>query len=368
MQGKEWKREPTSKNKLNSYALNNTLSPASAAMIRNLVIHVTVGSKHSPPKGIPSRDISQEDHELHLIRDSMRQFAEYITANNSLNILKGLKVRPTVYTSYNWKADEAIIALFFVLEPLQDLDIQQAKLDAPITRSFYGNTAAVQLIENLQDRQAYIQLEKRWLKALADPSAAPGGPTPSKMTLKAALRKIDAFAQLVRVQEATTSRSWTSTVFQQLERPLHLARVAYENGDETMMTKIQEAINLRWVNAHRQQRDSLRAVADSINTMFEQDNKNEGEEEGDEENDTPTPRELYPDAYIFDDCKPLKQPYALHQSQHWPELDAIDPAPKRGEAGVTVKMSGLRYTICKDGQEWVRLKTPALIRESRSEK
>jgi len=364
MQGKHWKREPTSKNKLNSYSLKYTLSPESAAMIRNLVIHFTIGSKDNSPKGIPTGGISQEDHELYAIRDTMRQFAEYIAANNSLNILKGLKVRPTVYTDYSWKADEAIVALFFALEPLQDLNTQQANLDAPITRGRYGNTAAVQLIENMHDRQAYIQLEKRWLKALADPSAAPGGSKPSNTTLKATLRKIDAFAQLVHVQDATTSRSWTSTGFQQLARPLHLARVAYENGDETTMTKIQEAINLRWVNAYRQQQDSLRAVADSINTMFEQDSMNEGEE-GDGK---PTPRELYPDAYNFDDCKPLKQPYSSNQSQHWPELNAMDPVPKRGEAGVTVKMSGLRYTICKDGQEWVRLKTPAFIRESRSEK
>lgn len=139
-----------------------------------------------------------------------------------------------------------------------------------------------------------------------------------------------------------------------------------------MMTKIFEAINTRWVNALRQQQTSRQIVADSINALFEQDENDvagkEDEKDEDEVDGTPTPRELYPDVYEFETRKCLKQTYTTSQSHSWSDLYVPGSAPQRGDPGVTVKMGDLRYTLCKNGEEWSRLKTPKLIRELRMEK
>jgi hypothetical protein len=272
-----------------------------------------------------------------------------------------------IYADYHWKSDEANIALFSVLEPFQKLQVTNPRLEVPITQDWRSSSSGKQLAANMQARKAYGKLEQQWLKALTDAEGT-SSPLEPSITVQEGFCKIEAFAQLIHIQGATITRSWTSTVFQDLERPLHLARVAYENDDEEMIQNIHESIKLRWVNAHRLQQNSLRIVADSINTMFERD---EGVAEIDEEDDsdgTPTPRELYPDAFEFEDIKPLKEPYSSGRVHQWTELNTEDPAPPRNDPDVTVKMSELRLRIKKDGREWVRLKTPALIRQLQAEK
>jgi hypothetical protein len=161
------------------------------------------------------------------------------------------------------------------------------------------------------------------------------------------------------------STEWTSTVFQHLERPLHLARIAYENDDMEKMEKIQEAIKLRWVNANREQQRAKQAVADSINNMFDREDTMD---DMDDDDDAPTPRELYPDAFDFENVELLKEPYSYGQAHYWIDLSTKDPAPPRDDPGVTVQFSALRLRIQKDGKEWMRLKTPAIVRQLAEEK
>lgn len=81
----------------------------------------------------------------------------------------------------------------------------------------------------------------------------------------------------------------------------------------------------------------------------------------------PTPRELYPDAYHYAGLAPLEEPYTHGERKSWAELDSLDPAPKLDDPGVTLKVETgyLRYTICKGGEKWTKLKTPAVIRDVR---
>jgi hypothetical protein len=369
LQGKVWTREPTAKNRANDYSVGAILCKSSASLIRSLEVDIGIGTKLSRAKGLVWRGISQEEHDLYAFRDTVRKFAEYFQtkkgSSGSMNILKQLRISPSLSTDFGWKSDEAAIALFFVLEPLQMLHAKSALLEAPIPR--YAYSTSTKVIGNIPTRKVYLKLREQWLKALADPTRS-HKPAPAP-TLEAGYRKIEAFAQLIHVQEATTTRPWTSTVFQNLERPLHLARVAYENNDGETLGNIHEAIKLRWINAHRQLQVSLRAVADSVNTMFEKEEHVKNVEEDNFEDDgTPTPRELYPDAFEFEDIKPLKQPYTPNQAQLWLELRTEDSAPKRGDSGVTTKMGSLKFHIRKDGQEWVRLMTPAMVRQLKAEK
>jgi hypothetical protein len=372
LQGKVWHREPVAKNLMDDYSVGNILCQSSAGLIRNLEVALTVGIKQSRcPKGVGWRGITQEDHDLYTFRDSVRKFAEYFRpvegSSNKLNVLKQLKISPSVSLDYGWGSDEATIALFAVLEPLQILRPEKMVLEAPIAApSRYAFGPGKQIIAEMPSSAMYSKLKEQLPKAGRDLSGA----LKPVSALEAGYRKIEAFAQLLHVQDVTTSHSWTSTTFQYLERPLHLARVAYENDDLEMMRKIREAIKLRWINAHRQQEVSKRAVANSINTMFKQEEseiklEDEGDSEVEETDDDgmPTPRELYPDAFEFDVIRPLKLPYAANQANFWPELSTVDTAPKRGDPGVTTTIGLLRICIWKDKKVWSRLKTPALIRQ-----
>jgi hypothetical protein len=106
-------------------------------------------------------------------------------------------------------------------------------------------------------------------------------------------------------------------------------------------------------------------VADSINNMFERD---DGIDEMDDDGDASTPRELYPDAFEFEEVELLKEPYSSGQVHDWVDLSTKDPAPPRNDPGVTVQFSALRLRIQKDGKEWMRLKTPAIVRQLAEEK
>ncbi|KAF2029989.1 hypothetical protein EK21DRAFT_66538 [Setomelanomma holmii] len=347
LQGKHWTREPNTRNKADSYTVGAMLCQPGAARIRKLDISIMIGGKSRAPKCIGSRGITHEDYNLYIYRDSVRKLVELLTESSpseSLAALKTLTVMPSISLGHRWTYDEAAVALFFVLEPLQAL---------------HG-------VQQLQTRKIYTKLRQQWLDALKDAEMVPFVKQrfPAD-TSRSGYRKIETFTQLIHLQSTAPIRSWMSNVFHNLERPLHLARVAYENHDDVAIASIHEAIKLRWINAHRQQQQSLRTVADSINTMFEDDTHEEAEDEGD---GRLTPRELFPDAFEFEAIEPLKQPYTASQTNMWTELKVEDTTPKRGEPGVTVQDRGMWRIIRKGGKEWVRLMTPAEVRRIQAEK
>lgn len=254
-------------------------------------------------------------------------------------------------------------ALFFLLEPLHNLHVEEPLL--VLSTSPFEGTEFKQRISNVRGTKTYKTMRKQWLKDLKNPDVHLPKADP---IVETAYRKLEAFAHLIQDQSSASPKGWTSTVFENLHHPLHWARVAYETNNGGMMTKIHEAINIRWVKAHRQQQESLRAVADSINTMFEQNGVHSGKGGKEKANVIPTPREMYPNAYNFENNEPLEDIYLPRRPQYWDDLNDADSAPKRGDHGVTVKMGLLRYTICKVGKKWTRYKTPALIRDLEREK
>lgn len=374
LQGKEWTRDPARFNKTGDYTVSSMLCQAGASRIRKLEVSVTIRPTSRSPKGIGSRGITREEYELYILRDSVRKLAEVLgsddPASGSLTTLRALKsliVKPCMSPSHEWSSDEAAVALFLVLEPLQGLHgLQHAEVEHPTRYWAFSGSNTGTFVTRMQTRKIYNKLRQQCLDALKEPNTIPKIEqfTPTD-ALRDGYRKLEAFAQLIKVQSASAAHSWMTGVFQNMERPLHLARVAYDNNDSEMITSIHEAIKLRWINAHRQQQSSLRAVADSINTMFEDETV---ESENDEGDDRPTPRELFPDAFQFEEVEPLKAPYAASQSNMWTELETGDEAPNRNDPGVTIHTSGMWRTIRKGNKKWVRLTTPAVIREIQAEK
>jgi hypothetical protein len=373
--GKTGSHQPPHKPKPNDCSMDQLFCGTNLNMIRDLEIEVSIGRNNVWPKGVglsSSSWIENEDYELYALRNSIHKLVDFLSTGR-LNTLKSLKVEAKISLGFRWTSAEANVAIFFVLEPLQELQAMHAQLGLEPTIPYEGadDTAVKKLVDLINTADAYAHLRHQWLKALAEPTRMAHRPT---VAVRSSLQKVEAFVQLIRTHDASKSSFWTSAMFQELENTLHRARVAYEENDGEMMSKILEAINVRWVNAHRKQQATLCAVADSINAMFEQD-ENEKEHDADNGNPEdedrsevdggtkPTPRELYPDAYGFTVNQPLEQPCT-----QWWELRSFDPAPKRSDEGVTVGMGDMRYTISKDGQTWSRLRTPSLIRQLQNER
>ncbi|KAH7076465.1 hypothetical protein BKA63DRAFT_593848 [Paraphoma chrysanthemicola] len=373
----ECSREPSAPNKDSSYAVSDMLCQPGVSRIRKLNVNLLMGRMSRLPKAVVSHGISAEEVELYTMRDTVRKLAHALSGrqgnepSGSLTIpraLTQLVVKPRMLLRHRWSPDEAAVALFFVLEPLQILHgLQSVAIDHPGIDYAYSAPNPT-FILRLKDRKLYRKLRKQCLDALTKPNADSFTLTTTERAPTEALqndyRKLEAFAQLVKMQ--ASSHPWMSGIFQNLERPLHLARVAYENNDLKMINSIQEAIKLRWVNANRQRQKSLQVVAHSINTMFEDDTAIEVEDDNDDGH--PTPRERYPDAFQSDEIEPLTQPYSASQTNMWKELKTEDDAPKSGEDGVTVKTHGMWRTIRKGRKKWYRLTTPAVVREIQADK
>jgi hypothetical protein len=144
---------------------------------------------------------------------------------------------------------------------------------------------------------------------------------------------------------------WTATVFAGIERVLHLARVAYEDGNLEQLNKIHEAILKRWVMAHRQQQQSLSVVANAITDMFD--------------GDVASRHDNFPEAFEFETTSSAGK--SVKFDDYWPELDVKCTSSIFGSAaGSNIREEGLKVIVCKDGEEEVLLKTPLVWRYLRS--
>jgi hypothetical protein len=136
----------------------------------------------------------------------------------------------------------------------------------------WGQPVTETMIANVQKSKAYGTLREEWLgvSQVSKMEVLPSSYEPCER-VKSSKRKIEALSQLLNGPVAASHGPWVSSVFEIIERPLHLARVAYDNKNIVMMEQIHNAIKLRWVNAHRRRQASGRVVADSNNALFEQD-------------------------------------------------------------------------------------------------
>lgn len=355
---KSWNRTPIGTSKTHNYSVGAALRQDGARLIQNLSLTIRFGSTISRkgPKGIGVQGITKEEYHLYIMRDNARKFVELITlpsdSQSGLNALKRFNVKVTIWKDFPWSPKEAVNALFLVTEPLQSLrGIHRPDLE------IRQNQHYTQIAVRMEAVHSYQSHREKLLESLQAPATAPG---PEINTVADNLfEKIQIVYQFVQDLDASGNmgKSWISTIFHGIERPLHLARVAYEIGDISALEKIREAIKVRWVNAQREQHQSLQLVADSINGMFV---------DSDDESDSEKPRDMFPDVFDFNIQDPI--PQKRKPDNIWQELEWKDKAPQIGEDGVRVREMGLRVHIRKDGKNWIRLATPAVVRAIRAAK
>jgi hypothetical protein len=214
IQGRTWDRTPTVRNKEDDYSADNLLGRHGTRSIQNLELEIELGLKSTCPRGIGNRGITQEDYQLFAMRDAIRKMSNLLRVpptSVSSSVLKRLTIKPTIHLfGYGWNSEQAIIALFSVLEPLQRLQVQNPRLEAPTPsrHPWYNSIRASDkpIITNMPTKKAYVKLEKQWLKALKEAWASSSRLEPS-FAVQESFRKIEIFTQLIHVQGATTVRN-----------------------------------------------------------------------------------------------------------------------------------------------------------------
>ncbi|KAL1609240.1 hypothetical protein SLS59_001604 [Nothophoma quercina] len=362
MFGKKWWREPLSHS---TDSFKEVLCQAGAQRIRTLEVEVRFSRFRSRPKFLGKNDVSYEDYDLYQLRDSVRKLVQLLYAQfpeGNTKALRRLEVKPILSVQHPWQADEFAAATFVVLEPFLFLSpVDELKLVPPSRPEgvYMHERDTADTIGSLRKNRRFCSLAKEWRMIMEGTSTVARDEQPHRQNqphgrFAALYRRIEDFARVISKQdsapESVQGHKWGSSVFQGMERVLHLARLAYEHEDEKRLEQIRIAIMIRWVNAQRQEQRALTEVANSISGMFIgylQD----------------LPQDLYPNEFIFPSDDLIEQ--ETDATQLWPELDAEDTAPQIGGHGVKFSEDNLRVYIRKRGNLFIRLKTPAMVRHLR---
>ncbi|KAH6638278.1 hypothetical protein C7974DRAFT_333282 [Boeremia exigua] len=349
--------------------INKALCQAGAQRIRKLCVDVRFAISHFKIKGIGSFGLSAEDYELYQVRDTVQKFVDMLSpatedqSATNHSSLKQVEVRPAPGLSYNWQSDEAVAAIFFVVEPFVALGPIEtpALLHCPRPAAWHSRIQLLaDTIGNIHKDEAYRRLRKIWLRFMRDKLSTPnhvrrGGK--SEILITREYKKIEELQALIHKHELATNtkHGWMSSSFQGIERALHIARIINANvcngasGDLERMGQIREAITKRWVNAHRQQQRSISAIATCISSMYHSSSED--------------PTKSYPDAFEVETLDLIETNKPVDVA--WRELGQPDNAPGLMERGVTYTEDSFRIHIRKGDEECTRLKTPSMVRQLR---
>ncbi|KAJ4382685.1 hypothetical protein N0V86_001907 [Didymella sp. IMI 355093] len=360
--GRRWHRESTTEPYKD---LNTTLCQAGARRVRHLEIHIHFGDTHKTIKGVGGASLPYEEYEIYQARDTVRKLVQLMSPEplkSKSKALQHLKVMAKPAPKQSWQIDEIIAAIFCILDPLLALGpIDDCVLSTPLRPNVwgwrYGDWA--RLIGEVHQDEAYRRLRKQWLGSIRGSSSqfiVTRNPTAAAVE---AYNKVEDFSRLVYNQDAAQSRGkaqfkhgWTGSAFRGIERVLHIARVAYEDGQLETLQSIHQAIMRRWVKTHAQHVLSFTAVANTVSDMFE---------------DVSTVDGYDSKAFDFEQATSSKE--ALKDDDMWSELEVKRIALERlYNPGTTVKEKGARVKVCTDDGQRVYLKTPSVARQLREYK
>jgi hypothetical protein len=327
----------------------DSLSQMAVRRIKTLEVEVFMGSSN---KNV-GYSIIAEEHEIYEVRDTVRKFVEMITNpsdNNEIRLrnLKHLRVQPEATDKHRWSTEEMLAAVALAIEPFcSHLVIEHPVLEDPaqseVGEYYWGAKGDVQL----NYKRLFNVLRDQWVAKLQDFSKTEVNNN-SAVKIETLYRQVEKSLQVIRIKGRKSDNYWIETLFDGAERPLHLARIAFENQDMDALENIRNAIGKRWAYGYQKHQRSLQVVSSVIGGMF-----------GTKSNSV---RELCPDA--FSSVEPYKV-LSASPCHRWNELVEGDTAPKLEEPGVTFEEELLRVCIQKDGKKWIRLKTPAMVRQLR---
>jgi hypothetical protein len=285
--GKLWPKDsPQRYAKLDGPAdgLASTLFTSAARKIRNISVSVETRGHGSQP-GSTMKSIPEEESLIVSTRDTIRKFVELV---NDEATPKKLKVTPKIYYLSGWKMREITAAIYLILEPLEKLHCDQAYLlDASVwldtrdpPRSHPGikqltiGANAKDLGSNV-DFNDYIDFQREWPKIVCGSKSRMA--IQSKVLFKQQenarplLDRIEEVIELIMRQGLSSSSRddpKRSSILYGIERPLHLARVAYENVDVESLRKIRDALLQRWIDYHRKLQNQSVLMAEAVEGMF----------------------------------------------------------------------------------------------------
>jgi hypothetical protein len=370
--GKTWHRSRFgSVERSDPLDINQALCMKATKRIRNLVVDVNFGKWRAELRnrrshllgGVVRHGITNELYDLYEVRDSVRKLVELFPASEGKPSLKRLTVQTKMGNEYGWSPAEKVAAMFFVLEPFQYLHVPlQTVLEIP-------QPAIVDHAVKLD----YEKLREEWITAVkaSTPRTSANG-----TVARLAYRKIEDFVQVIKEEELQHYKSLSNgkrilsryPIFNGIERPLHLARVACGNEDPSMLEQVRKAITDRWAIFQRQERRAANVISTAIKNMVVSTSKKGCNIRARRLSQcviTTIPGEEYPD--VIQDATVEDVLGEWRPDHRWTELPDGTPPPKRGDPGVTIKEDSLRVYYHQDDKTWIRLKTPAMVRMKRVE-
>ncbi|KAF1951845.1 hypothetical protein CC80DRAFT_552917 [Byssothecium circinans] len=316
-------------------------------------------------------DISGEDFRLFGIRDCVGKFVELfcnVRNSDAKNMpLMHLQVEAD-FEGTELEPDE--------LEATIDIATGHLKHLRPVKKAVMGSVTGLETsglpflpadskILHAHGYGHFKQYQHEWESTLqsSEPATHSGFPegweVEQKKRLELAMSQFKRFEAFVGVlfhhdnrksQAFMTGReSWTSTVFRNIDIPLHMARVAFENLDSQALRKIQDVMKTRWINYQRRLQQDSSEVANAVNDMW---NGSNGESE------IYSPRCLYLDSFDFT----MKTALTTGGfDDYWSDLELVDHMPKCNDPFVEVFEDKEPLYIREDGEVWVRMKTPSMV-------
>lgn len=343
--------------------MNPELSLASLRHIRNLHVEIRMGKSimGGMAKLVPIYMPEINEQAFYMVRKCVHSLVNVLTASDpisrNLGVKKKLTVRPEIKCIGFPRADDDVMALFFVLEPFQALrQFNHAILEDPYFEQVSELHKFSLLRPEITDGTLYGKLKEEWLKSLQAPTVPRGLIIDD--VVERGFNKLQNFFRIIHKQDSAHLLRSQIPNFGGIEKVVHLGLVAYEHNDSDAMKRIHEAIKMRWIDWNRLRQKSSNAISQSIKDMSEPEDCEAGGEMA-------SPRELYPDVFDVDVIEPTKPINKISDMMNWADFDKVDDSPDLGDPDVKIIDRGLRRHIRKDGRTWVRLMTPFMINGDR---
>jgi hypothetical protein len=206
--GKRWDRE--SPNTIFEEP-GKKLCQSGARRIRHLDIQLSFSCTQPKVKGVGGSGITYEEYELYQVRDTVRKLVEILSplpSDTGPAALKRLSITPSPSCKQRWRSDEAIAAIFLVLEPFLALGpIENVVLQPPPRPTIYTWRERTFLtdITDLHKDEVYHQRRDIWLESMklhVPAQYSIRNMSETVAALAVAYRKIEDFSRLIYKQDA----------------------------------------------------------------------------------------------------------------------------------------------------------------------
>lgn len=313
--------------------------PEYADRIRKVCVKVETAHDHfSEDLGLPCGD-----HSVFTQREVVRKFVDLL--GGASRALQQMDVQYSLVPCGALRQEEALVSLFLAIAPLRDVQVCRTLESVDPPNTAFGFWQEAWEASNLSGDE-YDQLQsacsKDWLRS-APPAVNKPATTPGQVDKIAAL--CASIGPKLRAVSKSKLRGcnhrWLCHYFGNCDIFWHLFRVAAEYADINLVEQIGAAVDGRWMYARQVHAEDLRGLGNTF----------------------PLPnidRRIMREFAAADSTLLAYGP----SPSSWTDLaDIVGGIYNLQKVGTEVVEELLYVRFRKNGKEWVRLKTPGMMRE-----